>query len=360
MKIALISRSSLYTVPGGDTVQITRLAKYLKKTDVQADIKLTHEEINYNDYELLHFFNITRPADILRHIKRSGKPFIVTPIFIDYSEYDSVHRKGLAGLVFKFFSPDSIEYLKTMARWLRGNDKMVSADYLWKGQRNSIRQILKKTALILPGSETEYDNLVNKYKITAAHMTIPNGIDLTIFKPAAEKTRNKRLVICAARIEGIKNQANLIKAMNNTSYDLLLIGSPAPNQMDYYNYCKKIAASNISFVQQISQEQLVEYYTKAKVHVLPSWFETCGLSSMEAAAMGCNIVITDKGYTRSYYSNEAIYCDPASPQSIFEAIEKAAHMPSSEKLQHTIHENYRFEKIAEKTKQAYKQVLHKA
>ena len=39
-----------------------------------ADIKLTNEKIDYSKYDLLHFFNITRPADILYHLEKSSLP----------------------------------------------------------------------------------------------------------------------------------------------------------------------------------------------------------------------------------------------------------------------------------------------
>ena len=68
MKVAFIARSSLFTAKGGDTVQVQQTAKYMKELNVQADIRLTHEKINYEEYDLLHFFNLIRPAGILPHI----------------------------------------------------------------------------------------------------------------------------------------------------------------------------------------------------------------------------------------------------------------------------------------------------
>ena len=100
MKVALITRSTLYSAPGGDSVQIMETAKLLNKNGVTADIKLAFEIINYNEYDLLHFFNITRPADILRHIHKSKKPFVVSTNYVDYSNYDKHQRKGLSGFVF--------------------------------------------------------------------------------------------------------------------------------------------------------------------------------------------------------------------------------------------------------------------
>ena len=58
MKIAFITRSTLYDVPGGDTVQVTQLAKHLKKQGAVADIFLTNHRVDYAGYDLFYFTNI--------------------------------------------------------------------------------------------------------------------------------------------------------------------------------------------------------------------------------------------------------------------------------------------------------------
>src|SRR5258706_15368967 len=120
MKIAFITRSTLDKAPGGDTIQIKQTAKKLRILDVQGDILPTSSKIDYSQYDLLHFFNIVRPADMLYHISKSRKPFLLSPIFIDYEEYDRQHRKGIAGFIFRRFSPAANEYFKTIGRWLLG------------------------------------------------------------------------------------------------------------------------------------------------------------------------------------------------------------------------------------------------
>jgi len=352
MKIALITRSTLYTVPGGDTVQIGQTARELVELGVDTDILLSNQTIQYDQYDLLHFFNLVRPADILHHSKKANKPFVVSTILVNYGEYDKNHRKGL-GKLFSFLQTDGIEYVKTMARWLTGKDHLSSISYTWKGQRKSIIEILNNAAMLLPNSESEYQRIQHDYSSKAAYMVIPNGINPKVFKTNGTVKRDEQLVICAARIEGIKNQLNLIKALNNTRFRLLIIGTAAPNQAGYYDECRKAAAGNITFIDRVSQEELVHYYQCAGVHVLPSWFETTGLSSIEAAAMGCNIVITDKGDTREYFGNDAFYCDPAKPQSILSAVEKASAAPINEHLQQKIHEQYTWKQAAIKTLKAY-------
>lgn len=357
MKIAFIARSTLYKVPGGDTIQVKQLAEHFKRSGVETDVFLTNEKIDYPRYDLFYVSNITRPSDILFHISQTPKPFILSPILIDYTEYDRRYRKGISGLVLRMFPPGLTEYVKTVARWVSGTDALRSKNYIWKGQRNSIREVLKKVNRLLPGSEKEYQRLKELYAIEKSYSVVPNGIDPSLFEPDEKVVKDNKLVLCAARIEGLKNQLNLIKALNDTQYTLILIGSPAPNQMKYYDECRRIASENIIFHDQVTQETLSAYYKKAKVHVLPSWFETCGLSSLEAAAMGCNIVITDKGFAREYFGNDGFYCDPGNPASIFNAIEKAAQSPPRKELQQKIIHQYTWQQAADITLTACKNIL---
>ena len=70
MKVLFISRATLFKDKGGDTVQLVNTADQLKELGVEVDIKLGDRRIDYEQYDLIHFFNIIRPADILYHIER--------------------------------------------------------------------------------------------------------------------------------------------------------------------------------------------------------------------------------------------------------------------------------------------------
>lgn len=356
MNVAFITRSTLYTVPGGDTVQAVQTARHLTFMGVTADIKLANEHINYDSYDLLHFFNLGRPADILHHSQKAHKPYVISTILCNYSEFDQQHRKGL-GRLLRYLPADGVEYVKTIARFLLGRDRMASMAYTWKGQRKSIMDILSHAAMILPNSQSEYQRVLSNYPGEVKCMIVPNGTDQHLFKYDDTVIKEEKLVVCAARIEGVKNQLNLIKALNNTAYRLLLIGTYAPNQAAYYRECRDIAADNIYFIDQVPQYELVKYYARAKVHVLPSWFETTGLSSIEAALMACNVVISDKGDVREYFGKDAFYCNPASPQSILDAVEKASRSPVNEHLRNKILQNYTWKQAATQTLKAYQSVI---
>lgn len=355
MRVAFIARTTLCTVPGGDTVQVLATAKYLRRLGVEADIRLSTDKIDYNIYDILHFFNITRPADILKHA-RSGKPYVVSTIFVEYAGYDKSERRGWRGMLFRFLSPGFIEYVKAIGRYLVRRDGMASPEYLWLGHNRSVRRVLQNAACLLPNSENEYRRLRETYGIDKRYLVVPNGIDTEIFRPRPDIQRQRDVVLCVARIEGIKNQLNLIRALNNTRFKLYLIGDPAPNQQKYYTVCKKEAAPNVVFINNVPQASLAEYYSMAAVHVLPSWFETTGLSSLEAAAMGCKVVISNRGDVKEYFNDLAFYCDPASPRAILAAVEKAAEADMDPQLRHRINSKFTWEQAAFATIEAYKAV----
>ena len=233
----------------------------------------------------------------------------------------------------------------------------MSVSYVLKGQKRSIHEIIRKARLILPNSVSEYSRIKQLYGCSTNYIVVPNAVDGELFKFNSKVSKDPNLVLCIARIEGLKNQANLIRALNNTRFRLILIGAPAPNQLAYYQMCRNMAASNILFIDQMPQEELVAYYQKAKVHVLPSWFETTGLSSLEAASMGCNLVITEKGDTREYFGEQAIYCSPESPESIYAAVEKASALPCDEELQKKISREYTWQLACNHTSAGYKKII---
>ena len=358
MKVAFIVRATLFTSIGGDTIQVMNTAKYLERMGVSIDIKLTTERIAYKTYDLLHFFNIIRPADILYHIRKAGRPFVVSTIFVQYEESDVHHRNGLARRLFSSFPSGLKEYIKTLGRYVVSKEKIMSKEYIWLGQNKSIRKIIDNAACLLPNSDSEYERLKNTYHFDRPFQRVPNGVDPEIFNFTAEAIqKDPNTIICVARIERIKNQLNLIKAMRNTRFTLYLIGDSAIHQKKYYEECRKLATANIHFINRLSQPELVHFYRKAKVHVLPSWFETTGLSSLEAAAMGCNLVISEKGDVREYFGDYAFYCDPAVPETIYDSIEQASMAEQDMLLQQKIFSDYTWNKAALKTLEAYKRVL---
>jgi len=358
MNVLFIARATLYSTPGGDTKQLDLTAEALRALGVRVDIALTTESPDYSRYDLLHFFNIIRPADILYHAQRSGKPFVVSTIFLDYGSFEKTARGGALGVLNRFVSEDGIEYIKAIARWLKNGERIRSWQYLTRGHKASVRWVARGARMLLPNSENEYRRFVQKYGAERPYRVIPNGISADVAqRPLNKMPQYEGAVLCVARVEGRKNQFNLIRALNGTDLKLFIHGKPSPNNIVYYEACKREAGPNVRFSDWLSEEELYAMYASAKVHVLPSYFETTGLSSLEAAVMGCNIVVTDRGDVRDYFGDRAWYCDPDDPASIRAAIEAAHAAPYDPAFRDYILEHYTWQRAAEETLAAYKEVL---
>jgi glycosyltransferase involved in cell wall biosynthesis len=358
MKVLVFSRSNLYDSKGGDTVQLLNTVSELKRLGVEIDIELFGNNVDFNKYDLVHFFNIITSEQILGLLKNLKVPFVVSTIFVDYGEYEQKARKGIIGFVFKLLSPNFIHYLKTIVREILKNKRMPPLAYILFGYKNSLKKIASTSAMLLPNSESEYQRLSTQLNSEFPYTVVPNGIDEKIFNLDVNPNNEfKDYILCVGRIEGRKNQLNLIKALKNTKYKLAIIGKPSPNHLKYYQSCKEEAGENVVFINHIEQEKLVCIFKAARVHVLASWFETTGLVSLEAAIMGCAIVITDKGDTREYFKNNASYCEPDNISSIKTAVERAFDKGEDKDLEKRIKSNYTWVKSAEMTKFAYEKVL---
>lgn len=369
MKVLFQSRSTLFSVPGGDTVQITKTADSLTKLGVQVDIS-TKMEPSLSGYDMVHLFNLMRPQEVYMqamNAKRQGKPIALSTIYGLYTEYEKKARPGLAGFIGRTISEWQIERLKVISRMLlNGEHGKGSLIVAINGYKKTCEHIARLTDVFLPNSRSEMIRVHTDFKSSRQKpfVVVPNAVDEAQFNPASVRIpdsikRFEGCILSAARIEGRKCQLELVRAVKGLDVDLVIVGKPAPNHLSYYEKIKREASDRVHLIGQIDHTELAHYYTVAKVHALVSWMETPGLSSLEAAAMGCNIVITEKGDTRDYFGNDAYYCDPESVESIRDALKVALASPRNSKLRDRISSEYTWSKAAEMTLKGYRIALQR-
>ena len=356
LKIAFIVRSTLFKVVGGDNLQVVNTAHELKKLGVDVDIILAKDRVNYFKYDIIHLFNIIRPADHLYHIAKCNKPIVLSTIYLDYSEFDIYGRVGIQKMFFRVAGKNGSEYLKNNYRFLKSQDYLVSPEYIL-GHKRAVRKIVSKVDILLPNSNSEYDRLAKDYDIEKDFSVITNGINADIFSRIPKVDRIDNQIICVGQIYGLKNQFRLIKAANTLKVKVKIIGKSPPNHRKYYDLCRSISDSKVEFISFRPQEELLQYYAQSKVHALPSWFETTGLSSLEAGAMGCNLVVGNGGDTQEYFKDKASFCDANDINSIYLALEKELNKPIDYSFREYIFENYTWKHTANQTLLAYKKVL---
>ncbi len=363
MRILMLSRRSSIKTIGGDTFQVRALARELLRLGCDVTVDFSGK-FSPENFDLVHLFNIDRPQDIFscaRKAKKRNRPLILTPIFVDYREFDERGRLGFSGKVAGKVGAEWTARAKVFVRALKnGEFHSGSFSVLFSGFFSLQKAVLEKSDFILPNSVSEMKRLCRNFNLDIRSVSwekIVNGIDPELFNPG-EPVEEREGVLCVARVEGIKNQLNLVRAMDGLPWTLTLAGAVAPNHRGYLSRVLKEAGKDVRYLGAVPQRELPDLYRRAKVHVLPSWFETTGLSSLEAAAMGCNIVVTRKGDTEEYFQDRAFYCEPDDVDSIRTAIRQAYDTPGDDGFRKWVLENYTWKMAAAQTLRVYEKVLN--
>ena len=142
------------------------------------------------------------------------------------------------------------------------------------------------------------------------YTVVPNGIARELFYPLPAPNLGfqkeyglQGFVLQVGRIQAAKNQLGLIQALADTTFPIVFVGQPLPSEANYVERCHDLGKQrgNVHFVSPKSAQELAGIYAMAAVHVLPSWRETPGLVSLEAAAAGCRIVSTAIGLRQGVF-----------------------------------------------------------
>jgi glycosyltransferase involved in cell wall biosynthesis len=211
--------------------------------------------------------------------------------------------------------------------------------------------------LLLPNSHGEAVAIRRELHVRTPMRVVPNGADPTLFSLPMEPVARDR-VVYVGRLDPHKNQLGLIEALRGTGLPLLLVGATHPDHRQYADRCYAAARGYaVEFRSHVPHEQLASIYHSARVHAIPSFFETTGLASLEAALCGAAIVTTREGWAREYFGESAIYCRPESAESIRRAVDRAWRGGSDRALPGRIRQHFTWEQAAAETIRAYDALL---
>lgn len=329
MKVLLCARQDYLKNTAGDTIILLKIYDYLNRKGVHVDIAYEQEDYSYNNYDIVHLFDIKSVFDTYKHFKsayNSKAKIAISPMYFDMSNY--------------YNNIEDIDRLK-----------------LWNSCKVYREEILNKSKLIICNSNYERDSLAKGLKRKGNFKVIHNGIDLEFediplynFK---ERYNLDNYVVCVGRICSSKNQLLLSKICNELNYTLVLIGPVL--EKDYLKKCLKY--ENVKYLGFMDSYNVFNACKFAKIHALPSFVEVTSLSSLQAAASGCNIVVTDEGASKEYFKNMGIYCNPYDEESVKEAVVKGYKKKKNNALKDHISLNYRWEENLEQVYDSYSNLI---
>jgi glycosyltransferase involved in cell wall biosynthesis len=261
-----------------------------------------------------------------------------------------LNRFGLDACRFGFLKPLANTLFKALGR----------PAYFSKASRAQVAEMVSLGDVLLPNSFEEAEMLARYLGKSVSEWNVRpvvNAVDAAVFCSSEVPWASREGIIQAGNFEAVKNHMAVLR----DDVPVVLVGNPT--NRDYVRRIRKRAGGNVRIIDRsLPQAELAREFHRCKVHVNPSFRESPGLSTMEALASGCRVVVSDKPYCPidTYFSDllgRAVFCcDPYSPASVRKAVDKALIADSDVDLTDWL-KKFSWEEAARQTYAAYAEIL---
>jgi D-inositol-3-phosphate glycosyltransferase len=177
------------------------------------------------------------------------------------------------------------------------------------------KSVVRSCDRIIAATEREKEDLVRFYGAPSAVVkVVPCGVNTELFQPLDRRMARDRLalngdkhLLYVGRIEPLKGIDRLLRAVSylkeRRPLRLLIIGGDE-NSHQELERLKILAAElqiqdRVVFLGLVKQSELPLYYSAADVCVVPSYYESFGLVTLESLACGTPVVATAVGSAAS-------------------------------------------------------------
>ncbi len=373
MKVLLWTRSDCFKAKGGDMVQVENTYLELKKLGVDVTVSDKNNVI-LDSFDIIHLFQLDWTPETYLHSKKAykkGKKIIISPIHHSVEEvkkFDDEYAFGLRRLSkYLFVDQFQRDTFKNIYRSFLDRNKALPTLYsIILGLKNMNKKVLEMSNYILTQTKLEAKDLENTYDIKFDWKIIPNGVSELFLN----KTTNPNpfdfedYIICVGRIEPRKNNLAIIAAVQqlrkelNKDIKLVFVGRKSNKHAEYISlFDQELKTCNwIVYKDYMSYTSMPSIYKYAKVCISASWFETTGLTLLEALFMNTNAVSTSKR-AEEILGDLCTYCKPESVESIAGAL-KNEYLKNRPKISSDFRKEYTWENTAKKTLELYNKVLN--
>lgn len=331
MKIAFILSNFVISPTNGIVSQAKTWKKGLEKMGHEVILIDMWEKNDWASFDILQFFGFSSDmSHFIKSIYKINPNIVVSPIL------DPNYSK---------------RRLKVYANW--GIEKFnLSNSY------HGLNQVKSLIKAILVRSEFEKNYMIEgfNFKREICHVVpLSYGVN-------NESIVNEKQPFClhiSLLADERKNVKRLIDAAKKYNFKLVL-GGKLRNRQELITLQSWIGNNtNIEYGGYLSKEELLELYSKAKVFALPSTNEGVGIVALEAASMGCDIVMTELGGPKEYYNGLANLVNPFSIDSIGKSIlnflkDNNTFQPE---LKHHVLQNFSLEMVSSRLVDIYS-LLH--
>jgi len=311
---------------GGDLSLLTDMVSGLRSAGVDAFAADWHHAPD--DVDVVHLYNLWRPDHLVRDARRArarwpGARLAVTTIFWPFPFREALRSRSWG----------------VVRRALRTNVKS-------RATAHKVRGVLLDAELVVVQSQAEV-GVVDRWFRGGGRFrtaTVPNGIrvaDWAVDRPTDRTSALRELgiteavdtvVACVAAVAPRKNQRNVVKAVAGLPGVALLLVGPLSDHAPYGEAVLAAARRDLSgrfaWTGGVDRGEVRRLLALSDVHVLASYLEAgSSVACLEAAAAGCEVVMTHSASSAELWDDAAHECRPNDIASVAAAIDAARRRP---------------------------------
>lgn len=155
-----------------------------------------------------------------------------------------------------------------------------------------------------------FNNEINNLNIDINDLNLPD--EFILYVGAFRLHKN---------IKGILNAYKFLPEVIKEKYKLVFVGKDDTRYIPFEKLVKNFNLEKYIFrINSVSKEQLVNVFKKAKLLLMPSFYEGFGLPALEAMSLGTPVIASDVSSFPEILGNNAVLVDPFNVKGISEAI----------------------------------------
>lgn len=365
---------------GGDAVQMQATAKHLRELGATVDIARP-EDVDLSRYDVIHLWtslqtngDLIKDVDMLQSARKRSK-LVHSPVWAPQHvlrwmftarSWLFPRHPDLAGMTLDSAHDD----LKALAqRTLTFHTEHGDVPpYGPQPDTVRLRSALDRIDMLLPNSWMELQAIQQYFGSIDAFHIVPNAVDTQAFLQEPEfalpaELQGVPFAMMSARFDPRKQQDMVILALKDLDIPLVFAGHGAGGPIfERFRTIGSRRKAPVYYFNRLDQMQLRTFYRAARVHFMPSIFESPGLSNIEAALLDCSIVVGCLAFELEYFKGEAYYADPCDMWSIRHAVKTAFDRfeqdgPRRAALKQRILNEFTWERAAAETYEGYRRVL---
>ncbi|MEO0082724.1 MAG: glycosyltransferase family 4 protein [candidate division WOR-3 bacterium] len=340
MKVMFGTFSAATILGGGVRVQVNSLARELRKLDVEVELFDPWKDYQLKEYNLFHLFGAhVGTYHLGRAVKSLGMKLVLSPVF--YSRRSA----------------------RSVASFVAVSKRLRKRGGFWT-EHMFCKELCDMADLVLPNTRAEADMMTGAFGVPAAKLgLLPNGVDERFYYASPDEFVSRYglrdFILYTGHIGwGRKNVLALLNAVRGIDRPLVLIGGVIHN--DYGRRCLELVRELPGAIHipalPADSTILASAYAACDTVVLPSFYETPGLSALEAGLAGAKVCITKHGGTTEYFGEHATYLEPSSVESIRQALVESIAKPKTEALRELIRQRFLWGEAAKVLAAAYKRL----